>query len=323
MSLLSLVLCTILLTSVRTSGDNSWNYDLQGPVGPNNWGHHCNGARQSPINIPTKGVAIVNYPPLHLVHYDLPPALASLTNNGHTAKLSTKYSREEVIPTMSGGGLPHKYKLSQLHFHWGQTNSEGSEHRVGDNSFPMELHLVHYKAVHSDIKEALHEGAADSLAVLAIFFQVAEHHNPGLANIVTYLDKIRQPNSQIDVTPFPLSNIMVGDLTRFYRYNGSLTTPDCNEIVQWTVLKEPVPISQAQLDTFRTLLSKEEIPLGNNYRPVQVLGDRQVLEFQTYVPEKSSQRRKASSGATAGFVREILRLKIICMVTLIVTMGHF
>ena len=78
---------------------------------------------------------------------------------------------------MSGGGLPHEYKLSQLHFHWGQTNSEGSEHRLGDNSFPMELHLVHYKAVHSDIKEAIQEGANDSLAVLALFFQVLRTRN--------------------------------------------------------------------------------------------------------------------------------------------------
>jgi hypothetical protein len=36
----------------------------------------------------------------------------------------------------------------------------------------MEMHLVHFKAEHSTIKEALEEGAADSLAVLAVFFQV-------------------------------------------------------------------------------------------------------------------------------------------------------
>ena len=80
--------------------------------------------------------------------------------------------RDEVIPTLSGGGLPHKYKLSQLHFHWGQTNKEGSEHKLANNSFPMELHLVHYKAIHSNIKQAIQEGAPDSLAVLAVFFQV-------------------------------------------------------------------------------------------------------------------------------------------------------
>ena len=40
----------------------------------------------------------------------------------------------------------------------------------------MEMHLVHYKATHGNIKEALAEGAYDSLAVLVFFFEV--RYNP-------------------------------------------------------------------------------------------------------------------------------------------------
>ena len=36
----------------------------------------------------------------------------------------------------------------------------------------MEMHLVHYKATHRNISEALKEGAYDSLAVLGVFFEV-------------------------------------------------------------------------------------------------------------------------------------------------------
>ena len=51
----------------------------------------------------------------------------------------------------------------------------GSEHLVDNTSYPMEMHLVHYKSTHSSIKEALEEAAYDSLAVLAVFFQVSNN----------------------------------------------------------------------------------------------------------------------------------------------------
>lgn len=34
------------------------------------------------------------------------------------------------------------------------------------------------------------------------------------------------------------------DMTKYYRYNGSLTTPACNEAVVWTVFQEPIRISK-------------------------------------------------------------------------------
>ena len=46
---------------------------------------------------------------------------------------------------------------------------------------------------------------------------------------------------------FPLLNLLPTDKTKYYRYNGSLTTPDCNEAVTWTVFNDPVEVSQAQV----------------------------------------------------------------------------
>lgn len=34
------------------------------------------------------------------------------------------------------------------------------------------------------------------------------------------------------------------DMTKYYRYEGSLTTPSCNEIVIWTVFKDKIKINQ-------------------------------------------------------------------------------
>lgn len=35
------------------------------------------------------------------------------------------------------------------------------------------------------------------------------------------------------------------DLTKYYRYMGSLTTPNCNEAVVWTVFHEPININKS------------------------------------------------------------------------------
>lgn len=48
---------------------------------------------------------------------------------------------------------------------------------------------------------------------------------------------------------FRLSTLLprVGLLSGYYRYQGSLTTPDCSEAVVWTVFEEPVEIGQEQV----------------------------------------------------------------------------
>jgi carbonic anhydrase len=54
-------------------------------------------------------------------------------------------------------------------------------------------------------------------------------------------------NVQLSTTFKPFS-LMPADRTTFYRYLGSLTTPGCNEAVIWTVLKNPITISSAQVE---------------------------------------------------------------------------
>lgn len=61
-----------------------------------------------------------------------------------------------------------------------------------------------------------------------------------------------------------------------FRYKGSLTTPGCNEQVNWFVAQEPVLISPSDTQAFRSLLDKEEFELSGNFRPIQQLHDRNV-----------------------------------------------
>mgnify|MGYP001796035889 CR=1 FL=1 len=50
-----------------------------------------------------------------------------------------------------------------------------------------------------------------------------------------------------EVEDYELDSLMdltewVIDKSDYYRYFASLTTPGCNEVVQWTVFKQPIPI---------------------------------------------------------------------------------
>lgn len=50
--------------------------------------------------------------------------------------------------------------------------------------------------------------------------------------------------SSVDIVqPLSISDLLGSvDLTKFYRYQGSLTTPTCDEVVVWTVFEEPIKI---------------------------------------------------------------------------------
>ena len=50
------------------------------------------------------------------------------------------------------------------------------------------------------------------------------------------------------------------------RYEGSLTTPGCNEIVTWSVLRHAAAVSEQQLHALRSLLDGEGHTMGDNYR---------------------------------------------------------
>ena len=56
-----------------------------------------------------------------------------------------------------------------------------------------------------------------------------------------------------------------------YRYEGSLTTPACGEMVHWNVLKTPMTASAEQIKAVGALFS-------NNARPVLPLNRRFLLD---------------------------------------------
>ncbi|XP_038644673.1 carbonic anhydrase 4-like, partial [Scyliorhinus canicula] len=63
------------------------------------------------------------------------------------------------------------------------------------------------------------------------------------------------------------------NLLKYFRYNGSLTTPECNEVVVWTVFEEPIRLNASLVEVFfRDLYFNETsgVKLLNNFRTLQM-----------------------------------------------------
>ena len=92
-------------------------------------------------------------------------------------------------------------------------------------------------------------------------------HNPLLDDLINVIPGSvghSQPVMSINLNDF------LPDDWHSYRYEGSLTTPPCSEIVDWTVFETPITASADQLAVFETLFP-------HSYRPVQERGRRFVL----------------------------------------------
>merc|ERR1712111_166534 len=109
-----------------------------------------------------------------------------------------------------------------------------------------------------------------------------------LAPFVDALDKITDNQAKIkfDESNFNLEELIKPSapvtngalIYRYSNYDGSLTTPPCNEVVHWLNFLNPLKISATQLAKFRTLKNKDNKALVDNFRPPQPLKD-ELLNF--------------------------------------------
>ncbi|XP_041883008.1 carbonic anhydrase 14 isoform X2 [Corvus kubaryi] len=228
-----------------------WTYE--GPHGQQHWheGHpECGGRAQSPIDIATaRAQPDPSLPPLQPEGYERPesPRL-TLANNGHTAVLA-------LPPSLRLRGLPHTFAAVQLHFHWGRPgHAAGAEHLLDGHRAPAEMHVVHFDAERfADASAAQqHPGG---LAVLGVLLEVGDDPHPAYDNILRHLGSIRHTGQTVAIPSFSIRDLLPTHLDRYYRYNGSLTTPPCFQSVLWSLFPQPVRISRAQELNQRLVLS--------------------------------------------------------------------
>ncbi|XP_023657869.2 carbonic anhydrase 4-like [Paramormyrops kingsleyae] len=277
------VLGSVLVALVHgESGQIHWCYNnascnenvwVSAPLG------FCNRTQQSPLNINTTSVkgnsSLIAF---NFTGFSNRSTMTTIENTGHTVKVTLG----DGLVKISGGGLPGTYDAQQFHLHWGNgSDVPGSEHTVDGKQYPMELHIV---TVKSEYKGNITLALTDPEGLAALGFLIEKTNDSSLPKswkiLTSYLPNVTNSDQKANITQqFPLDDLLVGvDRTKYYRYLGSLTTPNCDEVVIWTVFKDPVKVSKNLIDLFSTsLYTSDPVLMTNTYRSTQVPNGRSIM----------------------------------------------
>uniref|UniRef100_F6Z111 Carbonic anhydrase 4 n=1 Tax=Monodelphis domestica TaxID=13616 RepID=F6Z111_MONDO len=237
---------------------DDWCYSSQAKVlncsGPELWPATCKGFKQSPVNIVISNA--LSDPRLKVnfkyIDYDGQHPW-TIVNNGYTS---------ELFLSISGGGLEDTYRAMYVQFHWSDSLRKGSEHTINGKTYPMEGNMYCICTwVHS-------EGSRDSFPNVIL---------------TSPLDLLSPLDNKVTTKPMSLYDLIpdLKNMTKFFRYEGSLTSPSCPENVIWTVYKDPLQVKEEQILQFSKKLfynekGKTDIPMANNYRKMQRRGHRHI-----------------------------------------------
>lgn len=243
---LLLPLCLLLFANISTASSGvEWSYT--GATGPEQWGKlaaeysQCGqGKNQSPINIDPPTVMDAEQTDISL-NYSLLMA-DKIINNGHSIQVDMR----------SGGSVEidgKTFELKQFHFH------TPSENTVNGRHFPMEAHFVH-------------QSKKGELAVLAMMF-IPGNADKTVAGLWESLPMEKGESAKLSSSVLKAIE-SDAKVKKYYRFNGSLTTPPCTEGVRWIVLETPMTVSEEQVKLLQKALKHP------NNRPVQGLNARLV-----------------------------------------------
>ncbi|CAI5509790.1 unnamed protein product [Closterium sp. Naga37s-1] len=224
------------------------------------WEGVCaSGERQSPINIVMdEARTVTDAEKLHL-DYDTSATTATVVNKGHTVQVVPNPSNTYRLHIASG-----TYELKQVHVH------SFSEHAINGLFAPMEAHFVH-----------AHIDNPSQLAVVGVMLRLQrdDQASPWVDSWLPKTPSGLDAMAGIDVTGSFWREMM--DLSiGFWRYPGSLTTPGCDEIVEWHVLRKAKFLSVDQAATFMNLMGTMNKERTNNRLPEPLHG-REVTYFTT------------------------------------------
>ncbi|OWK04329.1 CA3 [Cervus elaphus hippelaphus] len=205
-------------------------------ISPDHW-HElypiAKGENQSPIELNTKEI---NHDPSlkpWTASYD-PGSAKTILNNGKTCRVVFDDTYDRSM--LRGGPLTAPYRLRQFHLHWGSSDDHGSEHSVDGVKYAAELHLVHWNSKYNSFASALKH--PDGVAVVGVFLKIGREKGE-FQLLLDALDKIKTKGKEAPFNNFDPSCLFPA-CRDYWTYQGSFTTPPCEECIVWLLLKEPI-----------------------------------------------------------------------------------
>lgn len=228
------------LPSIAADRKPTWGYD--GYNGPENWAFMdpdwlvCDrGMQQSPVNLVSP---IETEIPALEIFWNVTDW--KIVNTGTTLRLMAEDPGYAIIHG-------REYQLLSFDFH------TPSEHAINGQRYPMEAQFTHQDA----------EGRLHTISIMMRGGGRNDHFEAIMARspIEVMMDSLVPELDPVGLVTDP------GDILR---YQGSATEPPCAEGMEWTILTDPVKVSDAAILAFTGLFP-------SNARPIQPLNRRYVL----------------------------------------------
>jgi len=258
----------VFLVFVVYNSEAAFDYTKQ-----NEWAGSCNNAdskKQSPVDVitPESSTKVDG----KFVELSVGDSLAA-TNENDDDVIKIKFSK---TITYKIPGLDNtEGTVAQLHVHWGSKDTDGSEHLLDGKQYVFETHLV------------TSYGSDGKYAVVNRFFKVGAAN----AEVAKLLKSAKATGDERKIADFNLTAIYPSDIKDVITYEGSLTTPTCDEIVHWVIVPEPLTVSTEQLAELRTV----KLGDGTGSAKAYNFRDKQALNGRSFTHLKASAAHLISS----------------------------
>lgn len=220
------------------------------------------GNEQSPIDIVTSGSTAPDKKEMHSwirsdhnvlqkVNWDVRNGANFFVNptpKGTSGSIYTKLGENE-----------YKWDLRNIHFH------TSAEHTIDKHKYDMEMHFIH--DLDETILKAGNPFGARKATVIGVLFEIDKSKGDEDVDKWNFKEK-----GEFD---FDIKHLL-DNKALHYLYKGGLTTPHCDEIVNWIVMAKPFKINAKKFTEIESI-TKKYYPSGNN-RPVLPLNGRKIYK---------------------------------------------